>query len=141
MILLIGFVTFPEAKQQGGFPMKEALQMIKNPVLLLLGMVMFFQSGLEGLTSNWTNGFLQDGLNIDGQKALIGLTVHMAALTLMRVALGYLLKKIQRCHGHDWCYSFMLAGAFIFWLGDSFGLKLVALALLAQVLLVFFLSF
>jgi len=130
VILLVGLVTFPEAKQQGGFPMKEALKMIKNPVLLLLGMVMFFQSGLEGLSSNWTNGYLQDSLGIDGQKALMGLTVHMAALTLMRVALGYLLKKYKDGTVMNWCYSFMLAGAFIFWLGDSFVLKLTALALL-----------
>ena len=130
VIALIAMVTFPEAKQQGGFPMKEALQMIKNPVLLLLGMVMFFQSGLEGLVSNWTNGFLQDGLQIDGQQALMGLTLHMAALTLMRVALGYLLKKYKDETVLNWCYGFMLAGVFIFWLGDSFGLKLLALALL-----------
>ncbi len=130
VIILIAMVTFPEAKQQGGFPMKEALQMIKNPVLLLLGMVMFFQSGLEGLVSNWTNGFLQDGLEIDGQKALMGLTVHMAALTLMRVALGYLLKKYKDTTVLNWCYGLMVAGVFIFWLGNIFALKLVALALL-----------
>ncbi len=127
---LVAIVTFPEPKQQGGFPMKEALQMIKNPVLLLGGMVMFFQSGLEGLVSNWTNGFLQDGLQIDGQKALMGLTVHMGALTLMRVALGYLLKKYKDSTIMNWCYSFMLIGAFIFWLGNDFTLKLIALAFL-----------
>ncbi|MFK7982499.1 MAG: sugar MFS transporter [Saprospiraceae bacterium] len=130
VLILIAIVTFPAAKQQGGFPMKEALEMIKNPVLLLLGMVMFFQSGLEGLVSNWTNGFLQDGLQIDGKKALMGLTVHMAALTLMRVALGYLLKKYKDETVLNWCYGLMLAGVFIFWLGDIFALKLVALALL-----------
>ena len=130
VIILIAIVTFPEPKQQGGFPMKEALQMIKNPVLLLIGMVMFFQSGLEGLVSNWTNGFLQDGLKIDAQKALMGLTVHMAALTLMRVALGYLLKKYKETTVLNWCYGFILAGVLIFWLGNSFALKLVALALL-----------
>lgn len=130
VIILIAMVTFPEPKQQGGFPMKEALQMIKNPILLLLGMVMFFQSGLEGLVSNWTNGFLQDSLQIDGKQALMGLTVHMAALTLMRVALGYLLKKYKDTTVLNWCYGLILAGVFIFWLGDSFALKLVALALL-----------
>lgn len=130
VLFLIGVVTFPEAKQQGGFPLKEALQMIRNPVLLLLGMVMFFQSGLEGLVSNWTNGFLQDGLQIDAQQALMGLTVHMAALTLMRVALGYLLKKYKDITILNWCYGFILAGGLIFWLGNSFALKLVALGLL-----------
>lgn len=127
---LVTVVTFPEPKQQGGFPMKEALQMIKNPILLLGGMVMFFQSGLEGLVSNWTNGFLQDGLQIDGQKALMGLTVHMGALTLMRVALGYLLKKHKDSTIMNWCYSFMLLGAILFWFGNAFSMKLVALALM-----------
>jgi len=130
VLILIVMVTFPEPKQQGGFPMKEALQMIKNPILLLGGMVMFFQSGLEGLVSNWTNGFLQDGLQVDGQKALIGLTVHMGALTLMRVALGFLLKTYKDTTVMNWCYAMMLIGAALFWLGTGFSLKLVALALL-----------
>ena len=130
VILLVALVTFPEPKQQGGFPVKEALQMIKNPVLLLLGMVMFFQSGLEGLVSNWTNGFLQETLQIDGQKALMGLTVHMGALTVMRVALGYLLKKYKDETIMYWCYSFILGGAVLFSFGQTFGVQLIALILL-----------
>ena len=127
---MIMMVTFPEPKQQGGFPMKEVLQMAKNPVLLLGGMVMFFQSGLEGLVSNWTNGYLQDSLGIDAQQALMGLTVHMGALTLMRVALGYLLKTYKDSTVMNWCYSFMLIGVFLIWQGNSYALQLVALALL-----------
>ncbi len=127
---LIMMVTFPEPKQQGGFPIKEVLQMAKNPILLLGGMVMFFQSGLEGLVSNWTNGYLQESLGIDAQQALMGLTVHMGALTLMRVALGYLLKTYKDSTVMNWCYSFMLIGVFLIWQGNSYALQLVALALL-----------
>ena len=130
IILIISMVNFPAPKQAGGFPVKEALQLIKNPLLLLLGMVMFFQSGLEGLATNWTNGYLQDSLSIDGQQALIGLTVHMAALTLMRVALGYLLKKYKDSTVINWCYGFMVVGVILFWQGEGFTLKLIALALL-----------
>ncbi|MEM1122232.1 MAG: MFS transporter [Bacteroidota bacterium] len=130
VLILVVMVTFPEPKQQGGFPLQEALQMVKNPILILGGMVMFFQSGLEGLVSNWTNGFLQNGLQIDGQQALLGLTVHMAALTVMRVALGYLLKKYESSTVMNWCYALMLSGAFLYWFGATFSLKLVALGLL-----------
>ncbi len=130
VILLVAIVTFPAPKQQGGFPMEEALKMIKNPVLLLLGMVMFFQSGLEGLVSNWTNGFLQESLQIDGNKALLGLTVHMGALTLMRVALGFLLKKYKDETIMNWCYGLMLSGALLLLLGNSFALQLIALGLI-----------
>jgi len=91
---------------------------------------MFFQSGLEGLVSNWTNGYLQDGLNIDAQSALLGLTVHMGALTLMRVALGYLLKTYKDSTVMNWCYGLMVAGVFLIWQGNSYTLQLVALALL-----------
>ncbi len=127
---LIMMITFPVAKQQGGFPMKEALQMAKNPVLLLGGMVMFFQSGLEGLVSNWTTKYLQNSIEIDAQQALMGLTVHMGALTLMRVALGYLLKTYKDSTVMNWCYGFMVAGVFLIWQGNSYTLQLVALALL-----------
>ena len=130
VILLIAFVTFPKPKHQGGFPVNEAVKMIKNPVLLLLGMTMFFQSGLEGLVSNWTNGFLQDSLSIDGQKALMGLTVHMAALTAMRIVLGYLLKSYKATNILLLCFGFIIAGVAGFLLGDSYEVQLLALIFL-----------
>ena len=130
VILLIAVVTFPKPKHQGGFPVNEAVKMIKNPVLLLLGMTMFFQSGLEGLVSNWTNGFLQDSLSIDGQKALMGLTVHMAALTAMRIVLGYLLKSYKATNILLLCFGFIIAGVAGFLLGDSYEVQLLALIFL-----------
>jgi len=130
VILLVASITFPAPKHQGGFPVNEAVKMIKNPILLLLGMVLFFQSGLEGLTANWTNGFLQDSLNIDSKKALMGLTVHMAALTAMRVALGYLLKSYQAMNIMWLCYGFIVAGVLVFLLSHTYMLQLLALIFL-----------
>jgi len=130
VILLVALITFPEPKHQGGFPVNEAVKMIKNPVLLLLGMVLFFQSGLEGLVSNWTNGFLQDSFQIAGKKALIGLTVHMTALTAMRVALGYLLKNYKAMNILLLCYGFIVAGVAVFLLGHAYMLQLLALVFL-----------
>ncbi|MEM6316956.1 MAG: MFS transporter [Bacteroidota bacterium] len=127
VIIWVALVTFPAPKQQEGLPFSEVLQMIKNPVLLLLAMVMFFQSGLEGLVSNWTKGFMQESLSIDGQKALMGLTVHMGALTLMRIALGYLLKKYQDTTVMVWCYGCILLGCTLFYVGGSFTIQLAAL--------------
>lgn len=154
VIVLVAFTTFPQAKQQGGFPIKEALQMIKNPILLLVGMVMFFQSGLEGLVSNWTNGFVQDTMQSYGElliewtinlgfytkditltpknAGLFGLTIHMAALTLMRVALGYLLKKYQNNTILNLCYGMMLLGCIILYFANSFALQLLALTFLGM---------
>jgi MFS family permease len=72
---------------------------------------------------------MQDALNIDAQKALMGLTVHMAALTLMRLALGRLLKIYKNTTILNCCYALIIAGGLLFWLGNSFELLLIALML------------
>ena len=132
LIVIVGllFIRFPVPKQQGGFPIKEGLQLAKNPVLILFGVIMFFQSGLEGLVSNWTNGFLQETLQIDSQKALMGLTVHMGALTLMRVALGFLLKRFSGVSILGFCYGTILVGCSILYFSNGYIWSLLSLILL-----------
>ena len=130
VVLTVLLVRFPQAKQASGFPMAEAWKLVRHPVLLLMGMVMFFQSGLEGLVSNWSNGYLQNSLGVENRQALVGLTVHMASLTAMRVALGFLLKKYRSLTIMRLSYGLIVMGMFTFWLGGTFYTALLALALI-----------
>lgn len=53
-IIFCFFIRFPAPKQAQGFPIKESLKLLKEKSLLLLGLILFFQSGIEGVTNNWT---------------------------------------------------------------------------------------
>ncbi len=52
------FITFPTPKHAQGFPLKEGITLLKEPALLLTGFFLFFQSGVEALSNNWTTSFL-----------------------------------------------------------------------------------
>lgn len=87
-------IRFPESKYKQGFPFKDALKLAKEPALLLMGFILFFQSGLEGLLNNWSTTYLIDtGIRVE--DALLALTALVGGITLARLLLIYLLVKID----------------------------------------------
>ncbi len=97
LIPLIFFVrtTFPSPKQAQGFPVKESLKLIRNLTLLLLGFILFFQSGMEITIGSWTTTFLTEDLSVSENRAVFFLSFYWIGLTLARLGLGAALKKID----------------------------------------------
>jgi FHS family glucose/mannose:H+ symporter-like MFS transporter len=91
-ILFIVFTRFPKSAETKGFPIKEGLKMVKDPLLLLFGGILFFQSGIEGLTNNWTTTYLETLKEISASNALFILSSFVGALTLTRILLGKILR-------------------------------------------------
>jgi MFS family permease len=89
------FILFPVPKQAQGFPLKEGIKLLKQPVLLLCSFFLFFQSAVESLSNNWTTSFLQHKLEISNETALYALSFSVVGLTIARLLLGTLLKKIS----------------------------------------------
>jgi MFS family permease len=89
------FVLFPKPKQAQGFPLREGVKLLKEPALLLTGFFLFFQSGIESLSNNWTTSFLQHKLKITNEAALYALSFSVVGLTVARLLLGGLLKKFS----------------------------------------------
>ena len=58
-ILFFISIKFPESKQPQGIPLKQSIRLFKEPILVLLGFLLFFESGMEGLVNNWTTTYLQ----------------------------------------------------------------------------------
>jgi fucose permease len=87
-------IRFPAPKQAQGLSLKMIFSILRQPLLWLLGIVLFFQSGLEGTTNDWTPRYLVQGLRVGDRSALLALTLHIAALTATRVALGGALRRI-----------------------------------------------
>ena len=100
------FILFPIPKQAQGFPLKEGVKLLKQPALLLTGFFLFFQSGVEALSNNWTTTFLQHKLKITNEAALYALSFSVVGLTVARLLLGSLLKKISS-------FTVMLASLFL----------------------------
>jgi FHS family glucose/mannose:H+ symporter-like MFS transporter len=92
-VLLFIFITFPAPKQQQGFPLAEGVKLIKQPALLLTGLFLAFQSGVESLVNNWTTSFLHEKLAVTLESALYALSFSVVGLTAGRLVLGALLKK------------------------------------------------
>ena len=86
-ILFFQSTKFPQPKQVHAIPIKQSLGLLKDLNLILLGMVLFFQSGVEGIVSNWTPLYLQTESNFFEDDALYTFSLFILSLTLTRVAL------------------------------------------------------
>ncbi len=89
-------IKFPAPKVAQGFPIKQTLAMIKQPVLLILSFFLFFQSGLEGLFNNWTTSYLKSVSSIQEGDIILTLTFLVLGMTIARLLLSYLLKKVKQ---------------------------------------------
>ena len=95
IVLFYLSISFPVSKQPQGFPLKDGLKIVRNPILLFCGLSAFFASSVEGVMNNWLTSFFS--INNMGTKSegLYFLTFMVLALTVMRVVLGGLLKKFN----------------------------------------------
>ncbi len=89
-------IKFPEAKFRQGFPVKRVLSMAKEPVILLMSFVLFFQSGLEGISNNWIPTYLGNEKGIETQQAMLALTLLIIGIGTGRALLGYLLRVMSK---------------------------------------------
>jgi len=117
-------IKFPEPKIKQGFPLKQSLGLLKNPILLLIGFVLFFESGMEGMVNNWSTTYLTKpvsegapGLSID--KALFALSLMMVSITVTRLVLGFLLKKVRDYYAVFASLVIIIIAAIILFKGTS----------------------
>lgn len=89
-------IRFPAPKQAQGFPVKKGLGLLKESSLLLLSFILFFQSGIEGVCNNWSTLYFGQTTEMSANQALIALTCMVAGLTLARMLLVILFKKIKQ---------------------------------------------
>jgi len=94
-ILFLSLTKFPQPKQTQSIPLKKVLSMIKDTSLLMLGFILFFQSGVEAIVNNWTTLFLQSDAKFVSEDALFALSFFVLSLTLTRVLLSILLNYIR----------------------------------------------
>ncbi|SDZ74190.1 Fucose permease [Arachidicoccus rhizosphaerae] len=99
-------IRFPAAKLGAGFPIKQVVALIKDPVLLLIAFFLFCQSSLESLVNNWSTSYLIGAKGFADNQALFALSLSVAGMTVMRLLLGSLLKN--RSGAALWKIAFIL---------------------------------
>ncbi len=123
-------IKFPVPKQPQGLPIKEGLGLIKDPILVMLGFLLFFESGMEGIVNNWTTTYLQHDLKANPQQALFALTYFVMGMTVTRLLLGGLLKKLPAYLVLYGCLTTALAGTLALMLSSSMTMAVAGLVLL-----------
>lgn len=103
--------VFPAPKQPQGFPLAAARRLLRDPVLLLMGLMLFLESGMEITVGGWSATFFKDELRITERRALAYLSLYWFGLMLARLALGSVLKRAAPMRVLIACIAVGLVGA------------------------------
>ena len=88
-------VRFPAPKQAQGFPIKEGLGLLKESTVLLFSIILFFQSGIEMACNNWSTSYFKDAAQMPESDVKLMLSCMVAGLTVARLLLVVLFKKMK----------------------------------------------
>lgn len=94
-LLFFLYLRFPKPKQEQGFPIRQSLNLLKDIPLILFGLILFFESGMEITIGSWTALFFSEEMSIEAGKAVLFLSFYWLGMVLMRLLLGYLLKTFS----------------------------------------------
>ena len=127
-ILFFCFTVFPQAKEQESISVRKSLGLLKYPALVMFAVVLFFQSGFEGVSGSFTVSYLDKYCQIDNATATLSMTWFTIGMLAGRLPLGYITKHLKDM-GTLYLYLFTaLAGVVIFYLG-GYNVSLVYIAM------------
>ena len=130
-ILFFCFIAFPQAKEQGSISLQKTLGLLKYPALVMFAVVLFFQSGFEGVSGNFTVSYLDKYCQIDNATATLSMTWFTIGMLAGRLPLGYITKHLKDL-GTLYLYLFTaLAGVVLFYLcGHNINMVYLAMTLI-----------
>ena len=94
-ILFFFFTAFPQAKEQEGVSFQKTLGLLKYPTLVIFALVLFFQSGFEGVSGSFTVSYLDKACQIDNATATLSMTWFTIGMLAGRLPLGYITKRLK----------------------------------------------
>jgi fucose permease len=110
-LVAIVLTRFPAPKQAQGFPIAAAGALLKEPLLLLMGLMLFLQSGLEITMGGWTSTFVNEELAVPPARALVILSLYWLGMMLARIALGTFLRDVPHVRALYISIAIALVGA------------------------------
>jgi fucose permease len=110
-LLVILATRFPAPKQPQGFPIAAAGRLASQPLLLLMGLLLFLESGMEITVGGWTSTFVKEELAVPERSALFLLSLYWMGMMLARLALGNILRWASPYRVLYTCMTIALVGA------------------------------
>lgn len=129
-VLYFCFIKFPVPKQPQGVPLKKSMGLLKDATLILMGLILFLESGVEGIVNNWSTTHLQQEVKLSPESALIALSYLMLGLTVARLVLGFLLKRLPSYRVLFMCIGVAVVGSLCMMFASSLPSAIIGLVLL-----------
>ncbi|MCK9559886.1 MAG: MFS transporter [Candidatus Marinimicrobia bacterium] len=127
---LFACIQFPAPKQKAKGAGFSELKILKSPILLLIGIILFFESGMEGIASNWTALYLTKERGLETDTALYALSFIILGLTAMRLILGFTLKYIRDHIILYVCFGLILTGTLLVLINTKYIIIIAGLTIL-----------
>jgi FHS family glucose/mannose:H+ symporter-like MFS transporter len=89
----MGAIRFPPPKQPQGFPIRRAGQLLGETTLLLLGLSLFFQSGMEITVGGWSADYAREVLKLSESRSALFLSLFWIGMMAARLVLIPVLKR------------------------------------------------
>lgn len=119
-ILFFFFISFPKAKpSEGGSSVSKTLGLLKYPALFLFAFVLFFQSGFEGVSGDFTISYLVKTAQVENSVATLAMTWFTVGMFIGRILLGKIMEKIKELGTLYLYLSVALLGVVGFTLGGA----------------------
>lgn len=112
-LALAAVTAFPAPKQAQGFPIAQAGGLLREGVLLLMGVMLFLQSGMEITVGGWTSTFFIEELDVPADRALGYLSLYWFGMTLARIVLGSVLRTMSGTRVLFACIAVAFTGALL----------------------------
>ncbi len=124
-----GAISFPPARAGQAFSWGEAFGVAKYKGVLLLGFILFFESGNEASIGGWTSTYV-NGAGYSPRAATLALATYWAALMLGRILAARMLQAFAKSSLVAWSATVSLIGCAILLTAHLFWLFLLGTALI-----------
>jgi fucose permease len=112
-VIALAVAVFPAPKQAQGFPIAAAGKLVRDPLLLMMGLMLFLESGIEITVGGWTSTFVSEELAVPARNALMILSLYWMGMMLARLALSSLLRHTSPYAALYACLAIALASSFV----------------------------
>jgi fucose permease len=129
-LAVIAATVFPPPKQAQGFPIAAAGQLLRDPLMLLMGVMLFLESGIEITVGGWTSTFVNEELAVAERTALMLLSLYWAGMMLARLAIGTALSSVSPFRILYTCLAVAIAAAALLLTTRSVGVAALGVFLL-----------
>jgi len=112
-------VRFPPPKQARGFPLRRVGALLGDATLLLVGLMLFFQSGMEITLGGWSAQYLREVLGLSEERSILVLSLFWVGMVAARLVLFRLLRARSAATVFPGFLAVALAGAVLLLAGSS----------------------